>query len=237
MTRSVIIALEYSSTESCRFSLELKCANRPLLDMPRCLTIRQSCKLSSPFSLASANALDSKYTLWLSFLYSTLFTKDKSDALFLARSFFFQEDFLLIYWDSISLLKNCGKCDSIQRILKLAKFKEKIMNTLWEQFAFSASVTGPICLMLFLGVMLKQGGLINDNFIDVASKVFQSPYLQCCSWVLFSRVHDFSTSSTLVLFAFSRYRSLFSWLLPSRPSCCFRDSKDQGVIIQGGFQG
>ncbi|MCW0469663.1 hypothetical protein OH492_13770 [Vibrio chagasii] len=63
----------------------------------------------------------------------------------------------------------------------MAKFKEKIMNTLWEQFAFSASVTGPICLMLFLGVMLKQGGLINDNFIDVASKVFQSPYLQCCS--------------------------------------------------------
>ncbi len=45
------------------------------------------------------------------------------------------------------------------------------MNTLWEQFAFSASVTGPICLMLFLGVMLKRIGLINDNFIDVASKV------------------------------------------------------------------
>ena len=45
------------------------------------------------------------------------------------------------------------------------------MTSLWQQFAFSASITGPICLMLVLGVMLKRIGLINENFIDVASKV------------------------------------------------------------------
>ncbi|CAH7102515.1 Transporter [Vibrio chagasii] len=110
------------------------------------------------------------------------------------------------------------------------------MNTLWEQFAFSASVTGPICLMLFLGVMLKRIGLINDNFIDVASKiVFQITLPAMLFLSIVQSEHDFSASSTLVLFALA---ANFAFFLISTLSTklLFRDSKDQGVIIQGGFR-
>ena len=75
------------------------------------------------------------------------------------------------------------------------------MNTLWEQFAFSASVTGPICLMLFLGVMLKRIGLINDNFIDVASKVvFQVTLPAMLFLSIVQSNHDFAASGKLVIF-------------------------------------
>ena len=110
------------------------------------------------------------------------------------------------------------------------------METLWEQFAFSASVTGPICLMLFLGVVLKRIGLINDNFIDVASKiVFQITLPAMLFLSLVQSEHNFSASSTLVLFALA---ANFAFFLTATLSTklLFRDSKDQGVIIQGGFR-
>ncbi|MEZ9333330.1 AEC family transporter, partial [Vibrio sp. 10N.286.51.A4] len=79
------------------------------------------------------------------------------------------------------------------------------MNTLWEQFAFSASVTGPICLMLFLGVMLKRIGLINDNFIDVASKVvFQVTLPAMLFLSIVQSNHNFSASSALVAFEIAK---------------------------------
>jgi len=110
------------------------------------------------------------------------------------------------------------------------------MNTLWEQFAFSASVTGPICLMLFLGVVLKRIGLINDNFIDVASKiVFQITLPAMLFLSIVQSEHNFSASSTLVLFALAANFAFFL-IATLSPKLLFRDSKDQGVIIQGGFR-
>ncbi|MEZ8017052.1 AEC family transporter [Vibrio splendidus] len=110
------------------------------------------------------------------------------------------------------------------------------MNTLWEQFAFSASVTGPICLMLFLGVMLKRIGLINDNFIDVASKVvFQVTLPAMLFLSIVQSNHNFSASSTLVAFGVIA-NFVFFLLTIFSTKLVFRGSKDQGVIIQGGFR-
>ena len=110
------------------------------------------------------------------------------------------------------------------------------METLWEQFAFSASVTGPICLMLFLGVVLKRIGLINDNFIDIASKiVFQITLPAMLFLSIVQSEHNFSASSTLVLFALAANFAFFL-IATLSTKLLFRDSKDQGVIIQGGFR-
>ncbi|MDG4870228.1 hypothetical protein P8631_19735, partial [Guyparkeria sp. 1SP6A2] len=58
--------------------------------------------------------------------------------------------------------------------MKTLSIGRSIMQALITQLQFSASITGPICLMLLLGVLLKRVQLIHDNFIDVASKlVFQ----------------------------------------------------------------
>ncbi|MDH6023682.1 AEC family transporter [Vibrio splendidus] len=110
------------------------------------------------------------------------------------------------------------------------------MNTLWEQFAFSASVTGPICLMLFLGVMLKRIGLINDNFIDVASKVvFQVTLPAMLFLSIVQSNHNFSASSALVAFGVIANFIFFLFTIFST-KLVFKGSKDQGVIVQGGFR-
>ncbi|MDH5927796.1 AEC family transporter [Vibrio lentus] len=110
------------------------------------------------------------------------------------------------------------------------------MNTLWEQFAFSASVTGPICLMLFLGVMLKRIGLINDNFIDVASKVvFQVTLPAMLFLSIVQSNHNFSASSALVAFGVIANFVFFLFTIFST-KLVFKGSKDQGVIVQGGFR-
>ena len=49
--------LACSNTEICRFSLELKWANKPLLDIPQYFASSPIVRLSRPFSLASTNAL------------------------------------------------------------------------------------------------------------------------------------------------------------------------------------
>ena len=41
----------------------------------------------------------------------------------------------------------------------------------WQSLSFSFSVTGPICILLFLGWFLKRIQLINDAFVDSASKL------------------------------------------------------------------
>ncbi|MEZ9891176.1 AEC family transporter [Vibrio lentus] len=110
------------------------------------------------------------------------------------------------------------------------------MNTLWEQFAFSASVTGPICLMLFLGVMLKRIGLINDNFIDVASKVvFQVTLPAMLFLSIVQSNHNFSASSALVAFGVIANFVFFLFTIFST-KLVFKGSTDQGVIVQGGFR-
>lgn len=45
------------------------------------------------------------------------------------------------------------------------------MTDIIAQLQFSATITGPICLMLGLGVLFKRINLINENFIEVASRI------------------------------------------------------------------
>lgn len=110
------------------------------------------------------------------------------------------------------------------------------MSTIWDQLAFSASITGPICLMLVLGVIFKRINLINENFIDVASKVVFKVTLPALLFLsIVQSDHDFSSSTSLVIFAVVANFAFFLFSTVSTHQV-FKNNPDSGVIIQGGFR-
>lgn len=73
------------------------------------------------------------------------------------------------------------------------------MGNIVEQLLFSASITGPICLMLALGVILKRTQIINENFIDVASKLVFNVTLPALLFLsIISSNHDLASSAPLI---------------------------------------
>ncbi|TNF12503.1 MAG: AEC family transporter, partial [Vibrionaceae bacterium] len=84
------------------------------------------------------------------------------------------------------------------------------MEGILEQLQFSASITGPICLMLVLGVMFKRMNLINENFIEVASRmVFQVTLPAMLFLSIVGSKHDFSSSAALIIFGLVANFSFF----------------------------
>jgi predicted permease len=110
------------------------------------------------------------------------------------------------------------------------------MGSFVEQLLFSASITGPICLMLILGVILKKVSLINDEFIDVASKlVFQVTLPALLFLSIVGSEHDFSNSTPLIVFGLSA-NLLFFISIFFFTDRFFPDSPDNGVTIQGSYR-
>lgn len=110
------------------------------------------------------------------------------------------------------------------------------MDNFVTQLLFSASITGPICLMLFLGIVLKRIGLINDNFIEVASKlVFQVTLPAMLFLSIVNAEYDFSSSSSLIIYSLIANVAFFLFTIYST-RLAFKDKQDHGVIIQGGFR-
>lgn len=110
------------------------------------------------------------------------------------------------------------------------------MDNLIKQLLFSASVTGPICLMLLLGILFKRFQIINDAFIDIASKlVFQV----CLPIMLFFSIinsdSDITQSRSLIIYGLVA-SFLFYLFTTVTTKLFFKNPKDQGVIIQGAFR-
>ncbi|GAB2648111.1 AEC family transporter [Vibrio panuliri] len=110
------------------------------------------------------------------------------------------------------------------------------MDVVLNQLQFSLSITGPICLMLILGVIFKRIGLINDNFIEIGSKlVFQVTLPAMLFLSIVTAEHDFSAASHFINYGILSGIAFFILTFIS-VKLLFRDSPDQGVIIQGGFR-
>lgn len=110
------------------------------------------------------------------------------------------------------------------------------MTNLLYQLQFSLSITGPICLMLILGVILKRTQLINDNFIEIASKlVFQITLPAMLFLSIVGGEHDFSSASLFIGYAVVT-NILFFVFTTVTARRLFSGSPDQGVIIQGSFR-
>ncbi|EEY99806.1 transporter [Vibrio sp. RC586] len=110
------------------------------------------------------------------------------------------------------------------------------MNEIITQLQFSATITGPICLMLCLGVLFKRINLINENFIEVASRVvFQVTLPAMLFLSIVSSKHDFSSSMPLVLYSLIANILFFIFTLLSTRKF-INKPQDWGVIAQGGFR-
>jgi len=106
----------------------------------------------------------------------------------------------------------------------------------WQSLSFSFSVTGPICILLFLGWLLKRIKLINDAFVDNASKLVFQVTLPALLFLSIVNA-DQSVKINPTYIAFGLVANLSFYLLTSL--CCrlfIKQKQDHGVIIQGGFR-
>ena len=110
------------------------------------------------------------------------------------------------------------------------------MDSFIDQLLFSATITGPICLMLLLGVVLKRVRMIDETFIDGASKlVFKITLPALLFLSIVKSNHDFSSSTALIAFGLTA-NLLFFLFTSFSTKRLFHKPEDQGVIIQGGFR-
>lgn len=101
---------------------------------------------------------------------------------------------------------------------------------------FSFSVTGPICLLLFLGWFLKKINFINEQFIDIASKLVFTVTLPT---LLFLNIikSDRETAIDFSLIAYSLLANILFFLLAFiLTKLLARNRDDHGAIIQGAFR-
>jgi predicted permease len=110
------------------------------------------------------------------------------------------------------------------------------MSDFLSQIAFSLSITGPICVMLLLGIWLKYRSIITDEFIEVGSKVvFQVTLPAFLFLSIVTAEHDFSSASHLIGYSTAACVAyfIFIWWMTGR---VFKGSADKGVIIQAGYR-
>ncbi|WP_104402425.1 AEC family transporter [Vibrio penaeicida] len=105
-----------------------------------------------------------------------------------------------------------------------------------EQLAFSFSITGPICLMLVLGVFLKRMNVLNEGFIDTGSKLVFKVTLPALLFLsIVQSDYDLKSSLPFVMYGLAANLTFFIISVVSTKTF-FPSSSDQGVIIQGGFR-
>ncbi|MEI6895382.1 MAG: AEC family transporter [Colwellia sp.] len=106
----------------------------------------------------------------------------------------------------------------------------------FESLQFSFAIIGPICLLLFMGYFLRKRNIINDEFIEIASKLVFKVTLPTLLFMNIIKIKpesqiDFSLVVYGVLANFIFF--LLSILLTKY---WVKDPKDHGVIIQGAYR-
>ena len=111
-----------------------------------------------------------------------------------------------------------------------------MISEFFSLLGFAFGVTGPIFLLVFLGIMLKNLRVIDDNFTNAASKltfVVAMPtmlFMSMISTDIRSVINGayllYALTATIVLFL------VFSLLTP----LIVKERRDRGVFIQGAFR-
>ncbi len=110
------------------------------------------------------------------------------------------------------------------------------MNAFIEQLFFSISVTGPIFIMLALGVVLKSNGLIDEKFTEGGSRLVFNVTLPA---LLFLSVVKADLQQAghfqLIAFALIGNMALFG-LFELLCGTMIKKRSDLGVVVQGAFR-
>ncbi|PID49802.1 MAG: transporter [Proteobacteria bacterium] len=106
------------------------------------------------------------------------------------------------------------------------------INTL--EFAFS--VTGPIFIILSLGIFLKRKNIINDAFIEAGSKLVFNVTLPTLLFISISQT-QISKSANLAMIAYGIGATLVLFTLLQWLTTYFIEPvADRGVVVQGAFR-
>ncbi len=111
------------------------------------------------------------------------------------------------------------------------------MNQYLDILGFTLNTTGPIFVLVLLGLFLKRIGLIDDRFISVSSRLVFSI---CLPVLLFTTIIGLDIETTLDInaLAFSLAATLLAFAISWLVAIPVVDRKaDRGVFVQGSFRG
>lgn len=110
------------------------------------------------------------------------------------------------------------------------------MNAFWEVVQFSLSITMPIFFILALGVLLYRIQLINDAFIEVASKLVFNITLPALLFISISKTPvSENTNFSLVIYGMSAVLVTYL-ILEWIAALSIPEKADRGVVVQGAFR-
>lgn len=110
------------------------------------------------------------------------------------------------------------------------------MSDFFNIISFAFSVTGPIFVILALGIILARTGLITDAFIEAGSKLVFNVTLPALLFITISKTDlEHIANFSLIGYGLAATFSVFL-LLEFLASCCVNPPQDRGVVIQGAFR-
>lgn len=101
---------------------------------------------------------------------------------------------------------------------------------------FSLSITAPIFLVLIMGVVLEKIGMINDNFVEVSSKVIFNVAMPALIFINITQ-QTTDSSSHLSLMVYAIIATFITYLaLEALAVKLVKQKSDRGIVIQGSFR-
>lgn len=101
---------------------------------------------------------------------------------------------------------------------------------------FSLGVTGPIFVLLGLGVLLRRIGLITDGFIAAGSRLVFAIGLPTMLFVSIARTR-IADSASVGMLVYGVVATVAIWLLMEvLASFAVQPARDRGVVVQGAFR-
>lgn len=106
----------------------------------------------------------------------------------------------------------------------------------WETWSFAFSVTVPNLLMMLLGVLLRHWRLMDDRFIDGATRLVFNLALPCLLFFSIATNHP-QLLGNLPLVLYGAIGTVATFLLLEvAASWLVKEPRERGVFVQGGFR-
>jgi predicted permease len=110
------------------------------------------------------------------------------------------------------------------------------MTGLLDSFGFAIAVTGPIVVMLVMGMLLARWRIINDAFIEAGSRLVFNVLLPVLLFLIVSKTR-FEQTANLTLVAVGVLGTLLAfvvmeWIATRRVTT----AQNRGVVVQGAFR-
>ena len=117
-----------------------------------------------------------------------------------------------------------------------AVFQITLLHTLLVNLGFAFSVTGPIIVMLALGVLLTRRGMLTEGFIDAGVKLTFNVVLPSLLFITIAQT-DFDKTANLSLVVLGLSGTLVVFLLMEALAAkAVPRTQDRGVVVQGGYR-